>query len=112
METIDLREYQFLKKVVKDCIQCVQTPRKVIIKEICFSAHSGVFSTTDKFKAEKVSLGWDTWVTMNDGTEIKFHDSIMKTADRIDERNLVYCKYLNLRSSSIINLDTKHLGNL
>ena len=67
------------------------------------------------FKELQVNFGVEfTTETMkfNDGSTITFTDNKLENTDRIDERNLVYCQYLNLRESSIIDLCTLHLVNL
>ena len=45
----------------------------------------------------------------NDGGSLTFKDNKLENVDRIDERNLLYCQYLNLESSSITALNTMHL---
>ena len=48
----------------------------------------------------------------DDGSALTFTDNKVENTYRIDERNLLYCWYLNLGESSIIELCTLHLKNL
>ena len=51
-------------------------------------------------------------VELSDDVEIDFADNVLKTATRFDERNLMHCKFLNLKDSSILQIDTMPLGAL
>ena len=51
-------------------------------------------------------------LTMPGGANVMFENNALLTSRRVDERNLLFCHYLNLRQSSIISLETTHLRNL
>ena len=57
-------------------------------------APKGAFDTYDMYKVENVSYGLGKEFTLTDGSTITFVSNTLVTAIKIDERNLVYCKYL------------------
>ena len=75
-------------------------------------ANAGSHDTQDMYKVQNVSYGYGWTVELVDGTKIQFARNILTTATSVDERNLKYCIYLNLRDSSIEKLDTTHLTGL
>ena len=75
-------------------------------------ADADIYDTRDQYKLEIVSFGWDDTVTLDDGIEIYFENNLITSNARFDERNLFYCKYLNIQCSSITELDTIYLSNL
>ena len=71
------------------------------------------FSTHRFYKDEKVTLGKATsLIDLSDDIKIMFTGVKPITTDRVDERNLKFCKYLNLSFVSIAIIDTKYLINL
>ena len=47
-----------------------------------------------------------------DGTHIHFSDNLLRTAIKIDERNLKYAIYISLCYSKISSLETEHISGL
>ena len=64
------------------------------------------------YKVQKVSYGFRVSPELQDGSKIKFDNNNIVRSTRIDERNLKFCLYLNLRDASITSLDTTWLGAL
>ena len=64
-----------------------------------------VHDTQHKYKYENVSLGAAGQATF-EGQDIMFAEGVAIKAQQFDARNLIYCKYLNLRNSSFNNVDT------
>ena len=64
------------------------------------------------YKIEKVSYGYSCSVKLYDGSDVVFDDNVLRNFTRIDERNLKFCLYLNLRFASITSLDTTWFGEL
>ena len=64
------------------------------------------------YKLENVSCGDDTTATLPNGASITFEKVTLTLVTRLDERNLLYCKYLNLHSAPIISLNPSYLRNL
>ena len=62
----------------------------------------------------KKSVSYGTGATghLGDDTEIELEDNILRGVARIDERNLGYCKWLNLDGSSVTSLATTNLSRL
>ena len=57
------------------------------------------------FNIENVSYGapyYSGTITLSDKTSINFADNVLQNARKIDERNLINCKFLNLYMSSIL----------
>ena len=73
---------------------------------------AGIYDTSEMYKKENVSYGWGHPHTMSDGKSIIFADNELKDSARLDERNLQYCKYLNLYRTSLTRLDCSYLVNL
>ena len=62
---------------------------------------------------ENVSYGSrDSECKLADGTRYSFAENTLKNVTRIDERNLVGTKFLNLDYSSVMQLDTSTLKQL
>ena len=67
------------------------------------------------FKQRIVSFGAEfktERMKFEDGSALILPGNKLENTDRIEERNLFYCQYLNISESSIIDLCTLHLGNL
>ena len=47
-----------------------------------------------------------------DGNDVEFAEGTVKDAQSFDERNLLFCKRLNLKGSSFSRLDVHFLENL
>ena len=79
---------------------------------ISFKSGEDVHDTSNKYKVENISYGIEIEVILSDYDRINFDTNVI-TATRIDERNLVFCKYLSLfEACTITYLDTKYLINL
>ena len=103
IKNIDLLPCCLLQKVVRDQSQNVMVHDSVIIEvlkniinEVSMGliilpvqATSVMHDTQDQYKMETVSFGWDDIITLEDGTEIAFDNNLIKSATRIDERNLI-----------------------
>ena len=76
------------------------------------TAGYGVHDTQKQYKSVSVSFGVAWSRTLKDGTIVHFIDNILPSSSRIDERNLVFCIFLNVAHSSITLLDTTYLSNL
>ena len=74
-------------------------------------AQSGVKDTSNLFKDRIVSLGNEQNV-LHDGIDIEFSGGALVDFLKFDERNLLHCKYLNLRYSSINTFNPKCLRDL
>ena len=67
---------------------------------------------------ENVSFGvdWSSFwgdIVLDDGSCVEFIHNKLKNATRIDERNLIHCKYLNLCGAVCLeDIDLHYLGNL
>ena len=59
-----------------------------------------------------VNYGYDNKSFNINGKQVLLQDNKIKNIFRIDERNLVLCKDLNLRLSTIYHLDTTYLEDL
>ena len=59
-----------------------------------------------------MSYGWGCAYSMPDGTKITFVHNQLTGSERLDERNLRFCKYLNLQYSSITSLDVAYMPDL
>ena len=67
------------------------------------------------FKQRIVSFGAEfktERMKFEDGSALILPGNKLENTDRIEERNLFYCQYLNLQESSIVDLCTVNLGNL
>ena len=73
----------------------------------------GIYDTSEDYKMERISHG-DGYYGPNllDGTNAKFSVNRLTKYPSLEEKNLVYCKYLNLGCSSIVKLDVKRLTSL
>ena len=59
-----------------------------------------------------ISFGSAFTANLSNATQVKFNENKLSVLKRIDERNLIYCKYLNLGYSSIMHLETTYLEAL
>ena len=71
-------------------------------------ATAGEYATKQFINAYKASFGVATSVEVDDET-IYFAENLVSDHTRFNGRNLVYCKYLNLRHSSISFVELKFL---
>ena len=75
---------------------------------------SGVEDTTGEYNTKqfinlcRVSFGVKTSVELEDET-IYFVENLVSDHTRFNEKNLVYCKYINLRHSSISSVELEFL---
>ena len=61
-------------------------------------ASYGVYDTKQCYKLDKINLGTAHNTELN-GAAIQFEEVLVEDYDEFDERNLVFCCYLNLRNS-------------
>ena len=71
-----------------------------------------VYDTQNMYKRKTVSYGYPHDLTLPNGTVITFESNALKNFKRVDERNLIFCKHLNLEQCSVNILDTVHLRGL
>ena len=85
--------------------------RSAIINAPCMplKSENGVFDTSADYLKETVSYGRRDTTTLIDGKRVEFADNILENATRIDERNLICTKFLNLDYSSVTQLNTSSL---
>ena len=90
------------------------TAVREVAYELPVKAPTIMHDTSNMYKTEKVNYGHNACGTINltDGTSVSFSSSALKNVSRIDERNLVFCKYLDLGNSTITHLDTAYLTSL
>lgn len=67
--------------------------------------------TQDMYKVNTVSYGCSNFCSANN-MKIKFSANKLINTSKIDERNLIFCLYLNFYCASITSLETTYLGNL
>ena len=75
---------------------------------------AGVYDTSANYKEERVSYGreYNGDSSLKDGTSTKFSANKLTGHASLQEENLVHCKYLNLKKSSIERLNIKLLPQL
>ena len=77
-----------------------------------FTAPDKTYDTHNMFKILNVSLGTGFTpgsMQLEHGQSLIFSDNKLENVDRIEERNLFYCKFLSLKESSITDLNTHNL---
>ena len=75
-------------------------------------APTNTLDTQHLYRTELVSLGSRYLVTLSDSTLVDFSDNNHKYVNSLDERNLLFCKYLSIYSSRIAHVHTELLANL
>ena len=75
-------------------------------------APTNTLDTQHLYRTELVSLGSRYLVTLSDSTLVDFSDNNDKYVNSLDERNLLFCKYLSIYSSRIAHVHTELLANL
>ena len=76
------------------------------------TAYPGFYDTSEMLGVENVSYGLAISKIMADGRRIDFILNHLGGVTRIDERNLMYCKFLSLNDSFIEDLDITLLVDL
>ena len=66
------------------------------------------YDTSHLYGQFKGSMGSTTSIEINDNT-VFFKENLINIFNIIETKNLMYCRYLNLRHSSISGLDTTYL---
>ena len=126
---IDFRACEHLQKIVADEQQKIKVWDQRIIwlllsQDFKIPIHANkmplkstghILDTQNVYKKQKISYGF--WykgqdLYLSDGTQITFDSNKLHIASRFDERNLVFCKQLNLQNSSITSVDTTYLSSL
>ena len=77
--------------MIHDTIQKVIVDINVEIKICFFNKSNGAYDTKDMYSLKNVSYGAGKLITLDDGTNVKFVNNILKTDIQIDERNLTHC---------------------
>ena len=72
---------------------------------------AGEYSTKQFINLCRASFGVKMSVEVEDET-IYFAENLVTNYTRLNERNLVYCKYINLRHSSISSVELEFLLSL
>ena len=91
----------------------MDTDSSVLVERVCFKIDDDdVQDSNDKYNVDNVSYGSGGSATMTDLTLINFEVNEVTTA-RVDERNLILCKYMNMiEAANSTHLETKHLTSL
>ena len=89
----------------------MQVGHYVIQEVVGFVAPKDSFNTQELVKIETISLGLAHQVELGTST-IDFKSGTITCFDFFDERNLKYCKHLNLRNSSINRINVAYFHYL
>ena len=75
-------------------------------------AQQDIYDTYEIYRLDNISYGDGCIIEVYNNMTITFVHNVLKAALNIDERNMCFCKYLNLSFSSINQLETKYLSAL
>ena len=77
-------------------------------------ANAWVYDTSADYRKLRVSYGTSVQSTLllSDGTNTKFDANKLADYAYLQEENLIHCKYLNLKESSIRRLGVRYLTEL
>ena len=88
---------------------------EVMTEILYYDTPVGIHDAKEMYKAVKVSYGyWKDGMScmLADGSAVTFAHNLILKVKKIEERNLVFCEYLNVGGSYIEELNPTYLINL